>query len=50
MKLKPCAIVVAYPLISRIYPLPPIAAMLAAQVPEIALATLAGAWFYREEG
>ncbi len=42
------AIVVAYPLISGIYPLQPMAIMLAAQVPEIALGTLAGAWFYKE--
>jgi hypothetical protein len=43
------AIVLAYPLISGIYPLQPMAIMLAAQVPEIAIGTLAGAWLYRED-
>ena len=42
------AIVLAYPLISGIYPLQPMMTMLAFQVPEIALGTLAGAWVYRE--
>ena len=42
------AVVVSYPLISGIYPLQPMAIMLTAQVGEIALGTLAGAWFYRE--
>lgn len=42
------ALVVAYPMISGIYPLRPMAIMLALQVLEIAVATLAGAWFYRE--
>jgi hypothetical protein len=42
------AVVLAYPLISGIYPLQPMMVMLIAQIPEIALGTLAGAWVYRE--
>ena len=45
--LKAKAVVVAYPIISGIY-LQPIGPVLAAQVPEIAIATLAGACLYRE--
>ncbi len=43
------AIVVAYPMISGIYPLQTMTVMLTAQVVEIAVATLVGAWFYRED-
>lgn len=41
---------VVYPTISGIYPLKTMAVMLALQIGEIALGTLAGAWLYREEG
>jgi hypothetical protein len=41
---------VVYPTISGIYPLQTMAVMLALQIVEIALGTLAGAWLYREEG
>ena len=42
------AVVAAYPLISGIYPVQPMAIMLTLQMAEIALGTLAGAWLYRE--